>query len=206
MSSAISSVAKRTVTRVLRRGIVLGLLGWWSALPAAADPVTWERLVGKKISFTLDQVRRARVQEDGGIYTDRHHWQFEVAPGPNGAIRYWRKDTGYWPDWPGHTKPGGSPVQSASTAITKVHPNPDGLGTAVWSFENGQLIRLSVETDGTKGRTFILTFSEDLKTCTFKMNEVGQVGAGAKSWVSRKGQKRWLVSIKSQSTSCRIAG
>lgn len=205
MSGAISLVEPRKVIGAMRRAIALGLLGCWSALPASAETVTFDRLVGKKISFTLEQVRRARVQEEEGIYTNHQRWQFEVTPGPNGAIRYWRKDSGYWPDWPGHTKPGGSPTQSASTAVSKVHPNPDGRGTAVWSFENGQLIRLSVETDGTKGRTFILTFSEDLKTCVFEMNEVGQVGAGAKSWVNRKGNKRWLVSISSQSTSCSIA-
>lgn len=176
------------------------------AAPAAAEPVAWERRVGKKISFTLDQVRRVRIEEDGGTDTDHHSWQFELRPGPEGAIRYWRKDTGYWSDRPGHAKPGGSPVQSASTAVSKVHPNPDGLGTAVWSFDNGQLIRLSAEAEGTKGRTFVITFSEDLRTCAFKMDEVGQVGAGAKSWVNRNGKKRWLVALISQSTTCKLKG
>jgi len=105
---------------------------------------------------------------------------------------------------PGHTKPGGSPVQSASTAVSKVHSNPDGLGTAVWSFDNGALVRLSVETEGTKGRTFFITFSEDLRTCAFKVDEVGQVGAGAKSWVNRNGKKRWLVALVSQSTTYKL--
>lgn len=37
------------------------------------------------------------------------------------------------------------------------------------------------------------------------MDEVGQVGAGAKSWLNRQGKKRWLVSIISQSTTCKIS-
>jgi hypothetical protein len=173
---------------------------------AQAEPVTWAQLVGKKIALSLNQVRRTKVEEDGGVYTNRANWQFEVTPGENGTLKYWRRDTGYWPDWPGHTTPGGSPVQSTSTALGKVHPNPDRLGTAVWSFENGHLTRLSVETDGTKGRTFLIAVSEDLKSCTFTMNEVGQVGAGSKSWVNDKGKKRWLVSLVSQSISCKLSG
>lgn len=175
-------------------------------IPAAnAEPVTYDRLAGKKISLALTQVRRVKVAEDNNTYTERHVWQFEITPGPNGALKYWRQDQGRWLDWPGHE--GGPPnAGSANTALGKVHPNPDGLGTAVWSFENNQLMRLSVETVGTKGRTFVLSFAEDLKTCTFKMDEVGQVGAGAESWVNPQGKKRWMVGITSQSTTCRITG
>ena len=173
--------------------------------PLHAEPVTWEQLVGKKITITLSQVRRVKVQEDGGTYTDRRSWQFDINPSANGGLRYLRKEVGTWTDWPGHDKPGGPPVSTVSTALSKVHQTPDGQGTAVWSLENGNLIRLSVETEGTKGRTFVIAFSDSAKDCQFKLNEVGQVGAGAKTWVNPQGQKRWLISLQSQSTSCRIS-
>jgi hypothetical protein len=171
----------------------------------SAETISWEKLSGKTIVLALNMVRRVKVQEDGGVYTDHHDWHFQLSLGPEGALRYSRSDSGYWSDWPGHSKRGGDPTRTVSTALGKVHPNPDGRGTAVWTFENGQLIRLSVETAGTKGRTFNIAFAGDVKKCIFQVKDVGQVGAGAKSWLNRKGKKRWLVSIVSQSTSCKIS-
>lgn len=78
----------------MRPWILAGLLGMSNFAPVTAEPATWERLVGRKVHLTINQVRRVKVEEDGGVYTDHHNWQFEVMPGPDGAIRYWRKDTG----------------------------------------------------------------------------------------------------------------
>jgi hypothetical protein len=176
-----------------------------SVTTSSADTISWEQLSGKKIVLALNMVRRVKVQEDGGVHTDHHDWHFQLFLGPDGALKYTRSDSGYWSDWPGHSNRGGDPARTVSTALGKVHPNPDGRGTAVWTFENGQLIRLSVETAGTKGRTFVIAFNDDAKKCLFQVKEVGQVGGGAKSWLNRKGKKRWLVSIVSQTTSCRIS-
>lgn len=117
----------------------------------SAETISWEKLSGKTIVLALSMVRRVKVQEDGGVYTDHHDWHFRLGLGPDGALKYSRSDSGYWSDWPGHSKRGGDPARTVSTALGKVHPNPDGRGTAVWTFENGQLIRLSVETAAQRG-------------------------------------------------------
>jgi hypothetical protein len=175
-----------------------------TAVPARASDVTWEQIAGRRIAVTLTQTRKVEIDE--GTFTDRHQWRFDVAPGADGAIRYSRQDTGRWLDRPGNRPPYVSPVGSANTALGKVHPNPDGLGTAVWTFEPGRLTRLSVETVGTKGRLFVISFvrTGEALTCSAQIDDVGEVGK-AKTWVNQKGQKRKLVAIVQQNTTCAIA-
>jgi hypothetical protein len=169
----------------------------------AASDVTWEQIAGLRITVALMQTRKVEIED--GVFTDRHQWRFTILPGAHGAIRYSRQDTGMWLDRPGKRQPSVSPVGSADTALEKVHPNPDGLGTAVWTFEPGRLTRLSVETVGTKGRLFVISFARngDALTCEAKIDDVGEVGK-SKTWVNPKGQKRRLVAILGQSTTCAV--
>jgi len=171
--------------------------------PSRASDVTWEQVSGRHIEVALSQTRR--VQIDEGIFTDQHRWRFNISPAANGAIRYSRQDFGQWLDRPGNHKPYTSPVGSADTALGKVHPNPDGLGTAVWTFESGRLIRLSVETVGSKGRLFTISFVQngEALACNADIADVGEQGKG-KTWINPKGQKRKLVAILKHSTTCKV--
>ena len=182
------------------------LLAWLLSVypfPSSASDVTWEQIAGLRIEVTLKQTRR--VQIDEGTFTDQHYWRFKISPAANGALHYTRQDVGQWLDRPGKRKPSTSPVGVADTALGKVHPNPDGRGTAVWTFEAGRLTRLSVETIGAKGRMLAISFAlsgASIK-CDAEVTDVGEEGKG-KTWINAKGQKRKLIATLSQSTTCEV--
>jgi hypothetical protein len=185
----------------LRAALPLFCIGFCPNLVWASD-VTWEQIVGHRIEIFLNQTRKLQI--DAGIYTDQHRWHFVVSPGANGVLRYSRQDFGKWMDRPGNHKPSASPISSRDTALGKVDLNPNGKGNAVWTFEAGSLTRLSVD-EGTHGRTLEIAFVKkgEVLTCDAKITDVGEQGK-ANSWFNRKGQKRTLVAVVRQSTTCEV--
>jgi hypothetical protein len=176
-----------------------------SQLPAAAlaADVTWDKIAGRRITVVLHQTRKVEIDE--GTFTDKHQWTFVLSPGAANKIRYSRQDSGVWLDRPGNHKPNPSSVSTFDAELGKPHATGQA-GTAIWTFEPGRLTRLSVETVGTKGRTFVIAFAErdGALSCKADIDEVGIVGAAGKTWVNREGKKRRLAAIVSQSTTCKV--
>jgi hypothetical protein len=183
-----------------KRALLASFLSVYPCFAWGSD-VTWERIAGQHIEVILRQTRR--VQIDEGTFTDQHQWRFKITPAANGALHYTRQDFGQWLDRPGNRKPSASPVGVAQTALGKVHPNPDGRGTAVWTFDAGRLTRISVETIGAKGRMIAISLSGGTLKCNAEITDVGEEGKG-KTWVNAKGQKRKLIATLRQSTTCEV--